>query len=154
MKSSTLPASGLSVVHLWLFIRGYELKLCTWCEMCAFYFPWFAAFRKVFPVYNLTWIIIILSQKGGVASGFQHVVTNDMNVKRLLHIKGRRAIRATEVDMSWSSFNKGDCFIIDLGKVSWVVSVLVYVSIYLGGWLFHILYILLILTVSVRIVMT
>ncbi|KAE8291114.1 Gelsolin Actin-depolymerizing factor [Larimichthys crocea] len=55
-------------------------------------------------------------QKGGVASGFQHVVTNDMNVKRLLHIKGRRAIRATEVDMSWSSFNKGDCFIIDLGK--------------------------------------
>nr|XP_043887257.1 scinderin like b [Solea senegalensis] len=55
-------------------------------------------------------------QKGGVASGFQHVVTNDMNVKRLLHIKGRRAIRATEVDMSWNSFNTGDCFIIDLGK--------------------------------------
>lgn len=54
-----------------------------------------------------------------MASGFQHVVTNDMNVKRLLHIKGRRAIRATEVDMSWASFNKGDCFIIDLGKVSW-----------------------------------
>uniref|UniRef100_G3PSS4 Macrophage-capping protein n=2 Tax=Gasterosteus aculeatus aculeatus TaxID=481459 RepID=G3PSS4_GASAC len=55
-------------------------------------------------------------QKGGVASGFQHVVTNDMNVKRLLHIKGRRAIRATEVEMSWGSFNKGDCFIVDLGK--------------------------------------
>ncbi|XP_028449467.1 scinderin like b isoform X1 [Perca flavescens] len=54
-------------------------------------------------------------QKGGVASGFHHVVTNDMSVKRLLHIKGRRAIRATEVDMSWASFNKGDCFIIDLG---------------------------------------
>lgn len=57
------------------------------------------------------------SQRGGVASGFQHVVINDMNVKRLLHIKGRWAIRATEVEMSWSSFNKGDCFIIDLGKV-------------------------------------
>nr|XP_033506696.1 scinderin like b isoform X2 [Epinephelus lanceolatus] len=56
------------------------------------------------------------SQLGGVASGFQHVVTNDMNVKRLLHVKGRRAIRATEVDMSWASFNKGDCFIVDLGK--------------------------------------
>ncbi|KAL6104316.1 vill [Pungitius sinensis] len=55
-------------------------------------------------------------QKGGVASGFQHVVTNDMNVKRLLHIKGRRAIRATEVDLSWGSFNKGDCFIVDLGQ--------------------------------------
>ncbi len=45
------------------------------------------------------------------------MVTNDMNVKRLLHVKGRRAIRATEVDMSWASFNRGDCFIIDLGKV-------------------------------------
>ncbi|XP_073707858.1 gelsolin-like [Garra rufa] len=55
-------------------------------------------------------------KQGGVASGFQHVVTNDMNVKRLLHIKGRRAIRATEVDLSWASFNRGDCFIIDLGK--------------------------------------
>ncbi|XP_069050005.1 gelsolin-like [Lepisosteus oculatus] len=53
---------------------------------------------------------------GGVASGFKHVVTNDANVKRLLHIKGRRIIRATEVDLSWGSFNKGDCFIIDLGK--------------------------------------
>lgn len=46
------------------------------------------------------------------------MVTNDMNVKRLLQVKGRRAIRATEVEMSWSSFNKGDCFIVDLGKVS------------------------------------
>ncbi|XP_049332585.1 scinderin like b [Astyanax mexicanus] len=55
-------------------------------------------------------------KKGGVASGFQHVVTNDANVKRLLHVKGRRAIRATEVDFSWGSFNQGDCFIVDLGK--------------------------------------
>uniref|UniRef100_A0A674NW28 Scinderin like b n=1 Tax=Takifugu rubripes TaxID=31033 RepID=A0A674NW28_TAKRU len=55
-------------------------------------------------------------QKGGVASGFQHVVTNDANVKRLLHVKGRRAIRATEQDLAWSSFNMGDCFIIDLGQ--------------------------------------
>ncbi|XP_017286266.1 scinderin like b [Kryptolebias marmoratus] len=55
-------------------------------------------------------------QKGGVASGFKHVETNGMNVKRLLHVKGRRAIRATEVDLHWKSFNKGDCFIIDLGK--------------------------------------
>ncbi|KAM7410585.1 hypothetical protein PAMA_001831 [Pampus argenteus] len=55
-------------------------------------------------------------KKGGVASGFQHVVTNDIDVKRLLHVKGRRRIRGTEVDLSWSSFNKGDCFIIDLGK--------------------------------------
>lgn len=64
-----------------------------------------------------------LPQKGGVASGFHHVVTNDMNVKRLLQIKGRRAIRATEVNLSWASFNKGDCFIIDLGKVSWSINI-------------------------------
>ncbi|XP_029905652.1 scinderin like a [Myripristis murdjan] len=55
-------------------------------------------------------------KKGGVASGFQHAETNEMNEKRLLHVKGRRVIKATEVDLSWSSFNKGDCFIIDLGK--------------------------------------
>uniref|UniRef100_A0AAQ6IEA9 Gelsolin-like domain-containing protein n=1 Tax=Anabas testudineus TaxID=64144 RepID=A0AAQ6IEA9_ANATE len=55
-------------------------------------------------------------KKGGVASGFHHVETNEANVKRLLHVKGRRLIKATEVDLSWASFNKGDCFIIDLGK--------------------------------------
>ncbi|XP_026014082.1 scinderin like a [Astatotilapia calliptera] len=55
-------------------------------------------------------------KKGGVASGFKHVVTNDVDVKRLLHLKGRRPVRATEEDLSWQSFNKGDSFIIDLGK--------------------------------------
>ncbi|XP_072365237.1 scinderin isoform X1 [Scyliorhinus torazame] len=54
---------------------------------------------------------------GGVASGFTHVVTNDLSAKRLLHIKGRRVVRATEVPLSWASFNKGDCFIVDLGAV-------------------------------------
>ncbi|XP_060886675.1 scinderin like a [Labrus mixtus] len=56
-------------------------------------------------------------KKGGAQSGFQHVVTNSSDVKRLLHVKGKRTIRAREVDMSWNSFNKGDCFIIDLGKI-------------------------------------
>ncbi|XP_048464479.1 scinderin-like [Rhincodon typus] len=55
---------------------------------------------------------------GGVASGFTHIVTNDLSAKRLLHIKGRRVVRATEVPLSWASFNKGDCFVVDLGKVS------------------------------------
>ncbi|XP_035032640.1 scinderin like a [Hippoglossus stenolepis] len=54
-------------------------------------------------------------KQGGISSGFQHVTKE--TVKRLLHIKGRRAIRAKEVDMSWDSFNKGDCFIIDLGEM-------------------------------------
>ncbi|XP_061680669.1 gelsolin-like [Syngnathoides biaculeatus] len=55
-------------------------------------------------------------QKGGVASGFRAVVPNQADVRRLLHVKGRRHVRATEVSLTWDSFNRGDCFIIDLGK--------------------------------------
>ncbi|XP_021109827.1 adseverin isoform X2 [Heterocephalus glaber] len=53
---------------------------------------------------------------GGVASGLNHVLTNDLSAQRLLHVKGRRVVRATEVPLSWDSFNKGDCFIVDLGS--------------------------------------
>ncbi|XP_072096170.1 gelsolin-like isoform X2 [Mobula birostris] len=52
---------------------------------------------------------------GGVASGFSHVVPNEVTVQRCLHLKGRRVVRATEVPLSWESFNSGDCFIVDLG---------------------------------------
>uniref|UniRef100_A0A8C4ES29 Gelsolin n=1 Tax=Dicentrarchus labrax TaxID=13489 RepID=A0A8C4ES29_DICLA len=55
--------------------------------------------------------------KGGVASGFKHVVTNEVVVQRVLQVKGRRAVRATEVAVSWDSFNQGDCFILDLGDI-------------------------------------
>ncbi|KAG7476402.1 hypothetical protein MATL_G00082450 [Megalops atlanticus] len=54
--------------------------------------------------------------KGGVASGFKHVVTNEVVVQRVLQVKGRRTVRATEVPVSWDSFNQGDCFILDLGN--------------------------------------
>uniref|UniRef100_A0A673CKR0 Gelsolin n=1 Tax=Sphaeramia orbicularis TaxID=375764 RepID=A0A673CKR0_9TELE len=54
--------------------------------------------------------------KGGVASGFKHVVTNEVTMQRVLQVKGRRAVRATEVPVSWDSFNQGDCFILDLGN--------------------------------------
>ncbi|XP_072243198.1 gelsolin-like isoform X2 [Leuresthes tenuis] len=54
--------------------------------------------------------------KGGVASGFKHVVTNDVEVQRLLQVKGRRVVRAMEVPVSWESFNQGDSFILDLGE--------------------------------------
>uniref|UniRef100_A0A4W5QXR0 Scinderin like b n=1 Tax=Hucho hucho TaxID=62062 RepID=A0A4W5QXR0_9TELE len=50
-----------------------------------------------------------------ISSLLFHLITA-RGVKRLLHIKGRRAIRATEVALSWASFNQGDCFIVDLGK--------------------------------------
>ncbi|XP_036381933.1 gelsolin-like isoform X2 [Megalops cyprinoides] len=54
--------------------------------------------------------------EGGVASGFRHVVTNEVDVQRVLQVKGRRVVRATEVPVSWESFNQGDCFILDLGR--------------------------------------
>ncbi|KAJ7398995.1 hypothetical protein BTVI_119541 [Pitangus sulphuratus] len=53
---------------------------------------------------------------GGVASGFRHVVPNEVTVQRLLQVKGRRTVRATEVPVTWDSFNTGDCFILDLGS--------------------------------------
>nr|XP_025858641.1 gelsolin isoform X3 [Vulpes vulpes]XP_025858642.1 gelsolin isoform X3 [Vulpes vulpes] len=55
-------------------------------------------------------------KKGGVASGFKHVVPNEVVVQRLFQVKGRRVVRATEVPVSWDSFNNGDCFILDLGN--------------------------------------
>ncbi|XP_034020715.1 capping protein (actin filament), gelsolin-like b isoform X2 [Thalassophryne amazonica] len=60
---------------------------------------------------------------GGVESGFRRPKSSGM-VQRLYHIKGKRNIRAKEVELSWSSFNKGDCFILDLGEiiVSWIGS--------------------------------
>ncbi|XP_077377241.1 gelsolin-like isoform X2 [Festucalex cinctus] len=54
--------------------------------------------------------------EGGVASGFQHVETNEVDVSRLLQVKGRRVVRAMQVPLTWDSFNTGDTFILDLGK--------------------------------------
>ncbi|KAL7869484.1 hypothetical protein AOLI_G00134720 [Acnodon oligacanthus] len=63
-------------------------------------------------------------KEGGVESGFRRPQSGSGPVQRLYHIKGKRNIRAKEVDLSWDSFNKGDCFILDLGEmiVSWVGS--------------------------------
>ncbi|XP_005987429.1 gelsolin isoform X1 [Latimeria chalumnae] len=54
-------------------------------------------------------------KEGGVGSGFTHVIPNEASAKRLFHIEGRRVVRATEVPVSWNSFNKSDCFTLDLG---------------------------------------
>uniref|UniRef100_A0A4W6DB93 Villin like n=1 Tax=Lates calcarifer TaxID=8187 RepID=A0A4W6DB93_LATCA len=63
----------------------------------------------------------LIYKKGGVASGFRHVDTNAYNVLRLLHVKGRKHVAATEVEVSWNSFNNGDIFLLDMGKaiVQW-----------------------------------
>jgi len=52
---------------------------------------------------------------GGVATGFKKVDRNAFNT-RLLHIKGRRNIRVSEVEVSAASLNSGDVFILDAGR--------------------------------------
>ncbi|XP_054715456.1 gelsolin, cytoplasmic-like isoform X2 [Uloborus diversus] len=52
--------------------------------------------------------------QGGVKSGFNHV--EDESVKRLLRVKGRRNVRLQEMSSDISSMNRGDCFILDVGR--------------------------------------
>jgi len=52
--------------------------------------------------------------EGGVDSGFKHVEPEKYRA-RLLHVKGRKKVRVTEVDRSFKSLNSGDVFILDAG---------------------------------------
>ncbi|KAM6949651.1 capping protein (actin filament), gelsolin-like b isoform 1-T1 [Aplochiton taeniatus] len=63
-------------------------------------------------------------KEGGVESGFRRAQAGSGPVHRLYQIKGKRNIRAKEVELGWQSFNKGDCFILDLGEtiMSWIGS--------------------------------
>eukprot|EP00499_Haloplacidia_sp_CaronLabIsolate_P008058 CAMPEP_0196782858 /NCGR_PEP_ID=MMETSP1104-20130614/12172_1 /TAXON_ID=33652 /ORGANISM="Cafeteria sp., Strain Caron Lab Isolate" /LENGTH=839 /DNA_ID=CAMNT_0042153103 /DNA_START=26 /DNA_END=2545 /DNA_ORIENTATION=+ len=54
--------------------------------------------------------------EGGVDSAFNHVEP-DKYEPRLLHLKGRRNVRATQVALSVSSMNQGDVFVLDKGLV-------------------------------------
>jgi hypothetical protein len=51
---------------------------------------------------------------GGVDSGFRKV-ERDIYETRLLHLKGRRTVRVSQVPLALSSLNKGDVFILDAG---------------------------------------
>jgi len=53
---------------------------------------------------------------GGVDSGFRHVEPEKYR-SRLLHLKGKKKVRVTEVDLSHSSLNSGDVFILDAGLI-------------------------------------
>lgn len=91
-------------------------------------------------------LVFFSYKKGGVASGMRNVETNAYDVKRLLHVKGKKRVVAKEVshsawrlcnrvtvqgklcwerapylnvfqvEMSWKSFNLGDVFLLDIGK--------------------------------------
>ncbi|XP_061094190.1 scinderin like a [Conger conger] len=111
-------------LHMWL---GSECSMDERCAAAIFLMqldefledkP--VQFREVQGTESLDFLAYFKSglkyKKGGVASGMEHAVTNDMRDKRLLHVKGRRYIRAIEVEFDWASFNSGDCFIIDLGS--------------------------------------
>jgi len=52
--------------------------------------------------------------EGGIDSGFRHVEPEKYR-PRLLHIKGKKKVRVTEVDMSHKSLNSGDVFLLDAG---------------------------------------
>ncbi|XP_072541236.1 macrophage-capping protein-like [Salminus brasiliensis] len=60
-------------------------------------------------------------KEGGVESGFRKAQGGSVPVQRLYEIKGKKNIRVKEVELSWRSFTRGDCFILDLGQtiVSW-----------------------------------
>ncbi|XP_043939974.1 macrophage-capping protein isoform X2 [Protopterus annectens] len=55
-------------------------------------------------------------KEGGVDSGFQKVQTGPAKIQKLYQVKGKKNIRATEVSLKWSNFNRGDCFLLDLGE--------------------------------------
>nr|XP_020770505.1 villin-like protein isoform X3 [Odocoileus virginianus texanus] len=59
----------------------------------------------------------IIYRKGGLASALKHVETNVYNIQRLLRIRGGKHLSATEVELSWHSFNKSDIFLLDLGRI-------------------------------------
>lgn len=104
---SRSPGPWIENIHRLLQIRSsvHGEQKCSWWQMMhELVWHWICAF-------------CLISQQGGVASGLRHVVCNATGIQRVLHVTGRRTVRATEVPVSWDSFNQGDCFILDLGDV-------------------------------------
>jgi len=53
---------------------------------------------------------------GGVETGFKHVKPEEYK-PRLLHLKGKKKVRVTQVDLTRNSLNSGDVFILDNGLI-------------------------------------
>jgi len=56
----------------------------------------------------------IIVMEGGIESGFKHVAPETYRA-RLLHLKGIKKIRVSEVEVSYKSLNSGDVFLLDKG---------------------------------------
>lgn len=61
-------------------------------------------------------------QEGGVASAFKRTQPGPGPgpAPKLYQVKGKRKIRASQRDLSWASFNTGDCFLLDLGQTLFI----------------------------------
>jgi len=55
---------------------------------------------------------------GGIDSGFKHVKPEEYK-PRLLHLKGKKKVRVTEVPLERASLNSGDVFVLDAGLKIW-----------------------------------
>ncbi|KAK1787772.1 hypothetical protein P4O66_016253 [Electrophorus voltai] len=64
---------------------------------------------------------IYASMEGGIESGFRKSRSDSGPVRHLYQIKGKKNVRVREVELRWSSFSRGDCYILDLGEtiISW-----------------------------------
>jgi len=60
----------------------------------------------------------ITIMSGGIDSGFRHVKPEEYR-PRLLHLKGKKKVRVTEVPLSRESLNSGDVFVLDGGLKLW-----------------------------------
>jgi len=60
----------------------------------------------------------ITIMEGGVDSGFKHVKPDDYKPK-LMHLKGKKTVRVTQVPLKSDSLNEGDVFILDGGLKIW-----------------------------------
>jgi len=65
-----------------------------------------ALFRSYFPQ--------VLYLQGGIETGFKHVGAKEYK-PRLLHLKGKKRVKARQVDLTCDSLNDGDVFILDNG---------------------------------------
>lgn len=100
MNSSEATAFATAVLGLW----GYFSSRFFSCHQKLGMFSEDRGEGIFQPALTLYSLLHNSYKKGGVASGFKHVETNMYNIKRLLHVKGKKHVSATEVRKTCSSY--------------------------------------------------